>query len=69
MPDERNLTERGLDNSIEGKLKHAGGHLKDAVGGLTGDRSLEAEGKLDQLKGKLQDGLGEVQRDLDRPDR
>lgn len=67
MADDRNLTERGLDNSLEGKLKHAAGHVKDAVGGLTGDKSLQAEGKIDQLKGKLQDGLGEVQRDLDKP--
>lgn len=67
MADERNLTERGLDNSIEGKLKHAGGHIKDAIGGLTGDKSLQTEGKVDQLKGKLQDGLGGVQRDLDKP--
>lgn len=67
MADDRNLTERGMDNSLEGKLKHAGGHVKDAIGGLTGDKSLQGEGKLDQLKGKLQDGLGEVQRDLDKP--
>ena len=67
MADERSLTERGLDNSLEGKIKHAAGHVKDAVGGLTGDKSLQAEGKVDQLKGKLQDGLGEVQRDLDKP--
>jgi uncharacterized protein YjbJ (UPF0337 family) len=67
MMDERSLTERGLDNSLEGKVKHAAGHVKDALGGLTGDKSLQTEGKVDQLKGKLQDGLGEVQRDLDKP--
>ena len=65
--EDKSLTERGLDNSLEGKVKHAAGHVKDALGGLTGDRSLETEGKVDQLKGKLQDGLGKVQRDLDRP--
>lgn len=65
--EDKNLTERGLDNSLEGKVKHAAGHVKDAVGGLTGDHSLQTEGKVDQLKGKLQDGLGKVQRDLDRP--
>jgi uncharacterized protein YjbJ (UPF0337 family) len=66
MMDDRNLTERGVDNSIEGKIKHAAGHVKDAVGGLTGDKSLQTEGKIDQLKGKLQDGLGEAQMDVDR---
>ena len=66
MADDRNLTERGIDNSLEGKLKHAGGHVKDAIGGLTGDKSLQAEGKIDQLKGSAKDKLGEVQRDLGR---
>jgi len=65
--EDKSLTERGAENSLKGKLDHAAGHVKDAVGGLTGDSSLQAEGKLDQLKGKLQDGLGQVQRDLDKP--
>jgi uncharacterized protein YjbJ (UPF0337 family) len=63
---DRDLTERGLDNSLEGKKDHLKGHVKDAVGGLTGDSSLQAEGKMDQLKGKIQDKVGEVQRKLDR---
>jgi uncharacterized protein YjbJ (UPF0337 family) len=67
MMEDKSLTERGLDNSLEGKVKHAAGHVKDALGGLTGDSSMQTEGKVDQLKGKLQDGLGKVQRDLDRP--
>ena len=39
------------------------GKVKDAAGGLTGDTSLQAEGKWDQLKGKAQKKIGEVQRD------
>lgn len=65
--DDRSLTERGAENSLKGKLTDAAGRVKDALGGLTGDTSLQAEGKVDQLKGNLQDGLGQVQRDLDRP--
>ena len=64
--DDRNLTDRGVENSVEGKLDHAKGHLKDAVGGLTGDKSLQAEGKVDQVKGKLQDNLGKAERKIDR---
>jgi uncharacterized protein YjbJ (UPF0337 family) len=67
--DDKTLGELGAENSLKGKISHAAGHLKDAVGGLTGDKSLQAEGKVDQLKGKLQDGLGGVQRDLDRATR
>jgi uncharacterized protein YjbJ (UPF0337 family) len=68
--DERNrsLTDRGLENSAEGKAEHLKGHVKDAIGGLTGDSSLQAEGKMDQLKGKVKDTLGKIQRDAD-PDR
>ena len=65
--DERSLTERGIDNSVEGKTSDLKGKLKDGLGGLTGDTSLQGEGKLDQLKGKVQDTLGKVQRDLDKP--
>jgi uncharacterized protein YjbJ (UPF0337 family) len=66
MSDDRNLTERGIDNSVDGKIDHAKGHIKDAVGGLTGDSKLQSEGKGDQLKGKVQDTLGKVERKLDQ---
>jgi uncharacterized protein YjbJ (UPF0337 family) len=62
----RDLTSQGLDDSAEGKARHLKGHLKDAVGGLTGDSSLQAEGKLDEATGKLQDKLGKAERKLDR---
>lgn len=61
----RDLTAEGVENSAEGKATHLKGHLKDAVGGLTGDSSLQTEGKLDQAKGKIQDVVGKVQRKLD----
>ena len=64
--DDRTLQERGVENSVEGKADHLKGHLKDAVGGLTGDSSLQAEGKADQLKGKAKDALGKVERKLDQ---
>ena len=64
--DDRTLQERGVENSVEGKTDHAKGHLKDAIGGLTGDSSLQTEGKADQLKGKAKDTLGKVERKLDR---
>jgi uncharacterized protein YjbJ (UPF0337 family) len=65
--DDKSLTERGTENSLKGKISHAAGHVKDALGGLTGDKSMQTEGKIDQLKGKVQDGIGKVERDLDRP--
>ena len=68
MADERNrnLTDQGIEDSAEGKARHLKGHVKDAVGGLTGDTSLQAEGKLDQATGKVQDALGKAERKIDR---
>lgn len=65
----RDLTSRGVENSVEGKAKDLKGRIKDAAGGLTGDSSLQAEGKMDRLKGKLQDTLGRAQREIDKRDR
>lgn len=62
----KDLTDRGIENNVEGKLDHLKGHVKDGIGGLTGDKSLQAEGKMDQIKGKAKDALGDVQRDLGR---
>ena len=65
MTDNRDLTQKGFDNSIEGKESKLTGHVKDAIGGLTGDTSLQGEGKLDQAKGKLQDAFGKAEREVD----
>lgn len=62
---EKDLTQRGAENSAEGAVDNLKGKLKDAAGGLTGDTSLQAEGKWDQAKGKAKDALGDLQRGLD----
>lgn len=66
---EKTWTEKGLEDSAEGKAKDLKGRIKDAAGSLTGDTSLEAEGKVDQLKGKAQDTVGKIEREIDRIDR
>ena len=62
--EDRDLFEEGVENSMRGKGKDLKGRLKDAAGGLTGDSEMQAEGKWDRLKGKVQDKVGEFQRDL-----
>jgi uncharacterized protein YjbJ (UPF0337 family) len=37
----------------------AKGAVKDAVGGLTGDTKLQAEGKLDKAKGAVRSAVGD----------
>ena len=63
---DKTWTEKGIEDSAEGKAKDLKGKIKDAAGSLTGDTSLEAEGKLDQLKGKAQDAKGKVERKIDK---
>lgn len=46
------------DNRIKGTATNIGGKVKDAVGGLTGDTKTQAEGKMDQVSGQLQDAYG-----------
>jgi uncharacterized protein YjbJ (UPF0337 family) len=43
---------------VEGLGDKAKGRMKDAGGALTGDRSLQAEGRTDQAKGKLKQKKG-----------
>jgi uncharacterized protein YjbJ (UPF0337 family) len=43
---------------IEGSLKQAKGDVKDAVGKVTGDSKLQAEGKADKAEGKIQNAIG-----------
>jgi len=45
---------------IEGAGKQAKGAVKDAVGGLTGNTKLQAEGKMDKAVGKTQAKVGEA---------
>ena len=43
---------------IEGSAKQAKGAIKEAVGKVTGDSKLKAEGAADKLTGKLQNAVG-----------
>jgi uncharacterized protein YjbJ (UPF0337 family) len=43
---------------IEGAGKKVGGAIKENIGGVTGDRQTEAEGKAEKAEGKLQNAAG-----------
>ncbi len=51
------------ENTAEGAVTEGVGKLKDAAGGLTGDASLQGEGKFDQLSGKAQRQFGDTLED------
>lgn len=45
---------------IEGMGKQAKGAVKDAVGKVTGDTKMQAEGKADKAAGKVQNAAGGI---------
>ena len=46
------------EDRIKGAAGNFGGKVKDAVGSLTGDTKTQAEGKMDQATGQLQNAYG-----------
>ncbi len=45
---------------LKGEAKKAEGHIKEGAGKLTGNRKLEAEGKLKQAEGEIRKKVGDV---------
>ena len=43
---------------IKGSFEQAKGKVKEVAGKATGDAKLEAEGKADQVSGKIQNAVG-----------
>lgn len=53
---------------VEGAARNLGGKAKETAGKLTGDEKLKAEGKADQMAGKVQNAVGGI-KDTLRDDR
>jgi uncharacterized protein YjbJ (UPF0337 family) len=62
--EDRKMTDRGVENNLRGTGNDLKGRVKDAAGGLTGDNEMQAEGKWDKVKGKVQNTVGDLQRKL-----
>ena len=43
---------------IQGSADQAKGAMKDAAGKVTGDQKLQAEGKAEKVKGKIESAVG-----------
>ena len=48
------------EDRTRGTWDRAKGIIKEKAGKITGDRSTEVSGKLDQAKGKLESKIGEA---------
>ena len=49
---------------VEGAAKNLGGNIKEAAGKVTGDEKLKAEGRAEQVEGKVQNAIGGVKDSL-----
>lgn len=57
---------------VKGAAKNAGGKAKTAIGNALGDEKLANEGRVDQVKGKVQNvagGIKDAVRDADQKSR
>lgn len=52
------------NDRIEGAAKNMGGKIKEGIGNVTGDKKLKAEGKADQVAGKVQNTIGGIKDSL-----
>lgn len=49
------------EHRADGVAKHAKGAIKEAFGKVTGDMKVEAEGKAEQVAGKVEKEIGTMQ--------
>jgi uncharacterized protein YjbJ (UPF0337 family) len=54
------------NDRIEGAAKNLGGNIKEAAGKITGDEKLKAEGRAEQVEGKVQNAVGGLKDTLRR---
>ena len=54
------------DNEIAGKVHEVKGKIKQKVGQLTNDRTLEAKGVVENIAGKIQKKIGQVQKAVEK---
>lgn len=54
----------GLSDKFDAAKDKVGGKIKETIGHATDDKSMEAEGKLDQAKGTVKDKVADVKAHL-----
>lgn len=53
-----------MKDRAEGKLHQVNGKIKENAGRLIGNQELEADGRRENLSGKVQDKVGQVEKAL-----
>jgi len=49
-------------DQAKGKLEHLKGKIKEVAGNLSGNHTLEGEGKDQQIAGKAREKLGQIEK-------
>lgn len=47
-------------DQIKGKAKDIGGKIKEELGDAVGNDKMKRDGQVDQVKGKIQKGVGDA---------
>jgi uncharacterized protein YjbJ (UPF0337 family) len=55
------------ENELAGKARELKGKIKEKLGHLTNDSDLEAEGIGENIGGKIQKKIGQVEKVLEKP--
>jgi uncharacterized protein YjbJ (UPF0337 family) len=55
-------------DQIKGKVEQIKGDVKERIGGASKDRSTQGEGFMEEKKGKLREGYGNVKDELRKDD-
>jgi len=50
-----------MADDVNGKIKHAGGKVQEAVGDFLGDRKMKREGKLNQVEGEAEQDISRAE--------
>ncbi len=51
-------------DQVKGRFEEAKGKVKEVAGNLVGNKDLEQEGKVQNAKGKVQAGYGDLKEDV-----
>lgn len=57
----------GTEDEVAGRVHEIKGTIKEKVGKLTNDPDLEGEGIGEQIAGKIQKKIGQVERVIEKP--
>ena len=60
MADKKDMATEGTEDRLKGAGNQAGGRIRNAVGGATGDTSEQVKGKAQEIKGKVRRSIGKA---------